>query len=243
MDSFEDKQGVYPKAPLSSVSWYFHLPYRTEFLLLGVIHSGYLIMAKNKQTDLKRWTRFKNGDDLALAVIYSEHAEILYKYGLKFTSNQKLIEDTIHDLFIDLIRSRKTLGETENILYYLLKSFRRKLIRQLRSESRYGGDLAQEVEFGVHYSIEQEMISEEHRSNVLRQLQQAIEQLSPRQKEAIYLKFDKGLDYQEISDIFGMGVEASRNLIYRAIKSLKEILTDNPNMLLIFLLRKQRARR
>jgi len=196
-------------------------------------------MAKKKQTDVKRWASFKSGDDLALAVIYSEHAEILYKYGLKFTANQKLIEDTIHDLFIDLIRSRKTLGETDNILYYLLKSFRRKLIRQVHGESRYGEDLAQEVEFGVHYSIEQEIISEEHRSHVSRELQQAIEQLSPRQKEAIYLKFTKGLDYQEISEILGMGVEASRNLIYRAIKSLKEILTDDPNLLLIFLLKRK----
>ena len=195
-------------------------------------------MAKNKQTDLRRWASFKSGDDLALAVIYSENAEILYKYGLKFTSNQKVIEDTIHDMFIDLIRSRKTLGETENILYYLLKSFRRKLIRQLHGESRYGEDLAQEFEFGVHYSIEQEIILEEHHSHVSRELQQAIEQLSPRQKEAIYLKFTKGLDYKEISDILGMGVEASRNLIYRAIKSLKEILTNNPNLFLLFLLKK-----
>lgn len=196
-------------------------------------------MATNKQTDLKRWASFKGGDDLALAVIYSEHAEILYKYGLKFTSNQKLIEDTVHDLFIDLIRSRKTLGETDNILYYLLKSFRRKLIRQLRGESHYRDDLAKEVEFVVHYSIEQEIITEEHRNNVSRELNQAIKQLSPRQKEAIYLKFTEGLDYKEISDILGMGVEASRNLIYRAIKSLKEILTDNPNLLLILFLRKK----
>jgi RNA polymerase sigma factor (sigma-70 family) len=195
-------------------------------------------MAKNNQTDLKRWASFRNGDDLALAVIYSENVEILYKYGLKFTSNKNVIEDTIHDLFIDLIRSRQTLGETDNILYYLLKSFRRKLIRQLHGESRYGEDLFQEIQFGVHYSIEQEIISEEHRNKVSRQLQQATDQLSPRQKEAIYLKFTEGLDYKEISAILGMGIEASRNLIYRAIKSLKETLSNSPNPLLLFLFKK-----
>lgn len=184
-------------------------------------------MKPKDQDDVKKWNRFRKGDDFALSVIYSENAELLYQYGLKLTTNRELIEDAIHDLFLDLIRNRETIGETDHIRFYLLRSFRRKLIRKLKSEMRYGDGPFSEVMFGIRYSIEQDIISKETTQNTSKQLLTAIEKLSPRQKEAIYLKFQKGLDYTEISELLGMGVEASRNLVYRAVKSLKKAILNS----------------
>lgn len=188
--------------------------------------------------DSKIWDCFREGDDLALSLIYSMYAKSLYQYGLKFTGNRDIVEDVIHDLFVDLIRNRKTIGETSNIQFYLLKSFRRKLVRQLRGEMRYSDNLSAETTFEVHYSAEAEFISEETRNSQLKRLNEAIQQLSPRQKEAIYLKFQKELDYDEISELLGMGVEACRNLIYRAIKSLRELFPSDENSpILLFILK------
>lgn len=196
-------------------------------------------MKSDDQGDWKKWNSFRKGDDVALSAIYSEYAGSLYQYGLKLTANRDLIEDVLHDLFIDLIRNRKTLGETSNISFYLLKAFRRKMVRQLKRESRYSDDQLSEMMFDVCYSVEQEFISEETRSNTSRLLLAAIEKLSSRQKEAIYLKFQKELDYQEISELLGMGINASRNLIYRAVKALKEALeTTGSGFILFFILKK-----
>ena len=185
------------------------------------------------------WQKFRQGDDYALSVIYSDNVVSLYQYGLKFTANRDIIEDTIHDLFLDLIRNRKTIGDTGNIQFYLLKSFRRKLFRRLKSELRYTDNQLSDAVFGVRYSIEQDIISGEIRDNTSRSILDAVEKLSPRQKEAIYLRFNRELDYNEISGILGMGIEASRNLVYRAIKSLKEsILKVGESSLLFFILKK-----
>lgn len=180
-------------------------------------------------SDRQKWTRFKSGDEFALSVIYSENAKSLYQYGLKFTSNHALIEDAIHDLFSDLIRNRKTIGDTDHIKFYLMKSFRRRLTRQLNFESRFTEEQAQELLFDVKYSVEQNLIVEEDQQNISKRLAKAIEKLSPRQKEAIYLKFTKELDYNEISQLLDMGVEASRNLVYRAVKSLKNSIEEKYN--------------
>lgn len=185
------------------------------------------------------WNKFRGGDDHILSLIYSEHAASLYRYGLKFTSNQNIIEDVIHDLFFDLMKNRRSIGETDNIHFYLLKSFRRQLIRQLKKEMRYGDDQVPEFVYGIRASVEYDLISEETKSDYATRIANAIEKLSPRQKEAIYLKFKKELDYSEISQLMGMGVEASRNLIYRAIKSLKDAVMSNPaSSLLLFILKK-----
>lgn len=189
-------------------------------------------------SDRQKWTRFKSGDEFALSVIYSENAKSLFQYGLKFTSNYVIIEDSIQNLFSDLIRNRKTIGDTDHIQFYLLKSFRRKLTRQLNYESRFTDEQADELAFDVKYSVEQDMISQEDQQNISKRLVEAIEKLSPRQKEAIYLKFTKELDYKEISQLLNMGIEASRNLVYRAIKSLKNSIDETGNgSILLFVFR------
>lgn len=194
-------------------------------------------MKLTDREDHLKWDRFRRGDDNALSAIYSEHAGSLYLYGQKLTPNRAVIEDALHDLFIDLIRNRGGIGETANIQFYLLKAFRRKLIRLLKRESRYSDGRIRDDFFDIRYSAEQEMIAEEGKSQTARDLALAIERLSPRQKEAIYLRFQKELDYPEVAEILGMGIEASRNLVYRAIKSLKEALqpTGSGTILLVIL--------
>jgi len=176
-----------------------------------------------KQDEGRVWASFKDGDNQMFSAIYSVYSRKLYQYGLKFTQNRTLIEDSIQELFFELLKNRKTIGQTDNILRYLLKSFRFKLFRILKHEKRY--DHRHESEdyvFELNFSIEHEMIlreKEDHRTTVFLK---SLQELTPRQKEAIYLKFTSGLDYKEVSEIMDMGLESCRNLIYRAVKSLKE---------------------
>lgn len=170
------------------------------------------------------WDDFRGGSEEAFAKIYHQYSVILYQYGFRFTFSQSLIEDSIQDLFVDLVRSRKSLGETDNIKLYLLKSFRRKLVRALKKEFRYSEEFISELQFGVHLSREDELIQHEARHDILKNLAKALEQISPRQREAIYLRFRKELDYPEVAQVMDMSLEACRNLIYRAVKTIRQYL-------------------
>ena len=182
-------------------------------------------MEISKPTDAEIWDRFRNGDNMAFSLIYSENSKRLYLYGLKFTKNQTIIEDAIQDLFSDFIRNRKTLGATYNIQFYLIKSFKRRLLRALEQEKRYNlKEKNEENVFEITYSIEHDIILAEEANQKLKYLQKALNNLTPRQKEAVYLKFTEGLEYEEISEMMSMSVESCRNLICRAIKILKESL-------------------
>ena len=88
--------------------------------------------------------------------------------------------------------------------------------------------------FGITYSIEQSIILEESSNQNLSLLRKALNDLTPRQKEAIYLKFTQDLEYEQIAEIMEMGIEGSRNLIYRAVKSLKDSLRENKSLLIFF---------
>lgn len=166
-------------------------------------------------------------------MIYSENSKRLYRFGLKLTHHHTIIEDAIQDLFSDLVRNRKKLGDTENINFYLLKSFKRRLVRQLQKEQRY--HLKENNEgfgFQITYSIEHDIILQEKAHLKLHSLHQAINHLSPRQKEAIYHRFTEELEYPQIAEIMDMSVEACRNLISKAIKSLKNAVLGDASLLL-----------
>jgi len=176
------------------------------------------------------------GDNDALSLIYSENSKKLYLFGSKLTPNHTIIEDSIQDLFSDLVRNRRKLGDTDNINFYLLKSFKRKLLRQLQKEKRYElNDKHENFVFDITYSIENEIINKDSTTTRLHQLHKALNELSPRQKEAIYLRFTEELEYAEIAEILEMSIEACRNLIYRAIKSLKESIQGNFSVILVYL--------
>lgn len=190
-------------------------------------------------TDSEVWTSFKKGEEWAVSSVYSEYSKKLYWYGLKMTTDVILVEDVIQDLFADLIKNRKQLGTTDNILFYLLKSFKRKLWRKLQKENRL--DLRDNPEayyFEVTWSVEQEIILKETSDKKHELLLEALKQLTPRQKEAIYLRFSKELDYDMIAEIMDISVEGCRNLISKAIRMLKKrIFEGGPDHFVYLLMR------
>lgn len=184
-------------------------------------------MSGTKLTDTEKWKRYKSGDNNVLSAIYTDNARILYQYGLKFTSKHSIIEDAIQDLFSKLISDRKNIGDTDNIKFYLLISFKRRLIRLLKRELRYDHSFdSDDYVFGIRYSIEHDIILNENQDSQASLLIKLLKKLSPNQKEGIYLRFTLGFTYAEISEFLNMNIESSRNLIYRAIKSLKQSIEE-----------------
>ena len=56
----------------------------------------------------------KNSDRQALSVIYDKFYQDIYFYLLKFSSHEDLVQNAIHDMFIDLWNSRESIGEFKN---------------------------------------------------------------------------------------------------------------------------------
>ncbi|SHE75484.1 RNA polymerase sigma factor, sigma-70 family [Mariniphaga anaerophila] len=183
-------------------------------------------------SDAEIWELFKKGDKRAIAHIYSLYSENVYLYGLKITSNHVLVEDVIQDMYVHLIQNRKKLGDTDNILFYLLKIFKNRLLRKLQGEQRFVNEAINDYSFDVTWSVEHNIILEEDSEQKLKMVQDALLGLTPRQKEAIYLRFTRELKYSEVAEIMDISVEACRNLISKAIKGLKSSVSEKENNLM-----------
>ena len=181
--------------------------------------------------DILLWESFREGNREAFATLFSAHYELLYRYGGKFTSDDHLLEDSIQELFIELWQA-KTRTPVVSVRAYLLKSLKYKLLKTYR-KSR---DIVPLVdgETAFEWSHESFIIAGEEDNEKKRRVLKALEQLTGRQKEIIYLKYYQNLSYDEVSEIMNINYQVARNLLYQAIRSLKNRLTGP--LQIIFLL-------
>jgi RNA polymerase sigma factor (sigma-70 family) len=181
--------------------------------------------------DILLWESFRKGDREAFATLFRNNYELLFRYGGKFTTNTNQLEDSIQELFVELWQA-KSRSTVVSVRAYLLKSLKYKLLKTYRQPriTLSAGDNDGAFEF----SHEHFLVAGEEEAERKRLVVQALEQLSDRQKEIIYLKFYQDLSYEEVSEIMNINYQVARNLLYQAIKSLKNRLPRS--LQLIFLL-------
>ncbi|HZL10085.1 MAG TPA: sigma-70 family RNA polymerase sigma factor [Prolixibacteraceae bacterium] len=173
------------------------------------------------------WNEFRKGNKEALEIIYEDNYASLYNYGIKFSNDNGLIKDLIHELFIELINSGSKLSNTDNIRFYLLKALRNKLLKQLSENSKFTNKFEESTGFNLIDSIESQLIKEEIEQQLHNQIITAINKLSLKQQEIVYLRFYNDISYLEIAALFDVNIQTVRNLMNRAINSLKEDLRNN----------------
>jgi RNA polymerase sigma factor (sigma-70 family) len=174
------------------------------------------------------WERFKKGDKDAMSHIYYQHIQLLYRYGKKFTNDQELVKDTIQELFFNLIRTRKNLGVTDNIKFYLVKAFRRMILLELKRKPHFKQVEETELtaELNIIYSYEEELIYREDLTQKEKMVQKGLTELSPKQREILFYRFSCDFGYDQICQIMNMKYDSARKMVFRALKSLKRNLTE-----------------
>ena len=180
------------------------------------------------------WESFRKGDKDAFAALFREYYGTLYRFGNKFTTDTELLEDCIQELFIELWQA-KSQAPVLSVKAYLLKSLKYKLLKAFRKNGKIlpihdNGDMPFELSHETFLIHQQE--NDQRRQEVIK----ALERLSHRQKEIIYLKYYQNLSYEEVSEIMNINYQVARNLLYQAIKSLKNLLAGPLDFFLFFLL-------
>ncbi len=191
--------------------------------------------------DTTIWNDFRGGKGYALPYIYSRQIEHLYRYGRKFTKDEELIKDTIQEMFYHLIRNRVTLGETDNIRFYLMSAFKHRIIRRIQSEKHAGEPLNGDdpFELNIEYSYEEELIGKETESKKVKAIGKVLKAISPKQREILYYRYTCDYSYEQICQLMSIQYDSARKMVFRALKSLREHL-DPSDLILMFLFKKNR---
>ena len=177
------------------------------------------------QYSAQLWEAFKGGDAEALAALFEAYYPALFSYGLKLTGDEELVKDCIQNLFQKLWRRRAGVRAVLVVKAYLFKALRRhlgdetKLLRQHRHLLPAYTD-----SFEVTYSHEEFLIARQHDAEQSARLLTALNRLSKRQREALYLRFFDGFSYERIAEVMSLNTQSVRNLIFNALQVLRRVL-------------------
>lgn len=181
------------------------------------------MMARDRKYWEKVWKDFKANDVHAFEEIYKEFSDVLYAYGSKITGNKELLKDSIQDLFIDLYRYNLELKNPESLEYYLFRSLKNKLVREIK-KLRAIASVQEEIttEFALRFNFVEEEMQRESEQLQLRYLTDILNNLDPVKRELLFLKFNTGLSNTEIGELLQMKPESVKKQIYRLLQSIKQ---------------------
>lgn len=180
------------------------------------------------------WNDFREGSDQAFSDLFDLYSDTLYKYGLKFNLDSDLVKDSIQDVFIHLY-NHKNLPDVDSPKFYLLRALKNNLLNKLAKQKQIPTISFHDLPFIVEYEISDiESVTEgDDRDDIEEKLRLVIELLPPRQKEALYLKFQLDMSYEEVSSMLNMNYQSTRNLIHRAIKNVRSHLEFSMFLILL----------
>jgi len=182
---------------------------------------------QDKVTEI--WARFLDGDKESFAEIYNLFIDDLFRYGTKLSQDEELVKDAIQEVFMDLYVNRKSKKELDsNLKFWLILALKRNLIRKLQKSRKNENRIILDSDlFETQYNFEEQLIREEAHSEVFEKVRNAMEKLPPKQKEAIYLRYNQSLEYEQIAGMLEISVESVRKQVYRAIKSIRNCFDEN----------------
>jgi RNA polymerase sigma factor (sigma-70 family) len=178
-----------------------------------------------KDLDGSLWKEFIAGNDAAFETLFKRYYPKLYQYGRKYDRDQEFVKDSIQELFTDLWSHRSSLSPTPSVRHYLYKSLRRKMLRLKLQRLETIPISEEDPSFTLTLTPEQVMLNEEFAAEQQRQTEHWLSLLTPRQREAIYLRYYHEISYEEMASMMDVENHTVRNLIYEALKFLRKRLT------------------
>ncbi|MBI1800447.1 MAG: sigma-70 family RNA polymerase sigma factor [Chloroflexi bacterium] len=175
--------------------------------------------------------RARRQDAGAWAEIYDQYYPRIYAFLLTRVRDRALAEDLAADVFVNALRAIASYEDRGfELAAWLFRIAHNRLTDHLRRTMVRGSDSLDELEEEQDISLLAGQDAEPAHGEAM-DLRRALEQLNPTQRQVIHLRFMEGLTSEQVARIMGKSAGAIKILQYRALKTLKRLLTEKPQSL------------
>lgn len=173
--------------------------------------------------------RIARRDRTAFEELYTRYSNILYATALKFLKDDADAQDVVQDVFIQIWDKAKLYDPAKGkpLTWALTLTRNRSIDRiraiQRRTRLREGFEKESTVDESVAIREALSEVDASERGQVLRN---AVERLSPQQRQVIELAFFRGLTQSEIAGQLGEPLGTIKARARRGLMKLKELVGD-----------------
>lgn len=172
-------------------------------------------------TDEALMMAYGRGDVGAFETLYGKHRGGLFRYLVRNLRQPALAEECFQDVWSRVIAARERYRPEARFTTWLYQIASNRLTDHWRAQGRQGGfveDGAERAEREPDPSTPDRALSEFEQR---RQLQLALEELPPEQREAVMLRLEQELGLDEIALITGVGRETVKSRLRYAMDKLR----------------------
>jgi RNA polymerase sigma factor (sigma-70 family) len=166
---------------------------------------------------------FQAGNTGAFSRLYDLYINILYNYGHRLTTDSELLKDCIHDVFVKVYTRKNELNTIGNFKSYIFISLKNKICDEIRKRIYLSSTAIEDVDPVATDDVERKYLRMEQEQAENHTIKYMMEQLSPRQREALTLYYIEEKKYEDICEIMSMNYQSVRNLMHRGLTKLRGI--------------------
>jgi RNA polymerase sigma-70 factor, ECF subfamily len=180
----------------------------------------------------KQWVRKvrEEGDRKAFESIFRAYYKRLHGFAYSYVAQAETAEDIVQSVFLRIWSQREHWDPPGTVKQYLFIAVRNEALNMLRHK-KVVDDSEDEVirSFTVYQPGPEDLIIEKDQMDaeqLRRKIQEGIDGLSPRCRQIFLLNRRGGLTYTEIADYLGVSINTVNTQMGRALKCLRETLSD-----------------
>lgn len=181
--------------------------------------------------DEELFQRVNEGDDVAFDMIVKRYKLRLINFVFRFVHDSDMSEELVQETFLRVFRERKNYERISNFstwIFTIAGNLAKSELRR-RKRWRFFSLDQQEPEEGAEFEIPDESRLPDrlaHDRMIKRAVEEAMDTLSPKYRQAVILRDIQGFAYEEIAEIIGCPVGTVKSRVNRARLRLQEKLKD-----------------
>jgi RNA polymerase sigma-70 factor, ECF subfamily len=178
--------------------------------------------SRDDQTDLDLVARWKAGDQQAATRLVERHAEAVTRFVRSLGARHDL-EDVVQETFVRAFASIDGFRGESSLRTWLFTIARRLVLDHRRADRRRGEQVeVQDADVRTEFDSLDAVVADETEQR----MRQAVQRLTPTQREVFVLRVGEGMSYKEIADSVGTTEGAARVHYHNAMRAIKELLDD-----------------
>ena len=182
------------------------------------------ILPFNSFDDSTLWNNLKEGDEKSFSILFERYYADLVRYGNSLSPYEEKVQDCVQDVFTDIWVYRASLQGSVVVKAYLLSSVRKRIARLFERDHIFRKTTSTDsIAFLLEFSVEHELIDDDYATKEkILHLNNLLNELPSRQKEALYLRYHQGLTVEQIAEMLDVNYQSASNLLHRGLLSLRK---------------------
>lgn len=161
------------------------------------------------------------GDQRAFRQLFDHYADKLSRFALAIVKNKEAATEVVDEIFVKIWKQKANVTSIEHLTTYLYTATKNASLNYL---SRKANEQITEPFDFINIELQQEQYPDQQMitAEILKKINEAVNELPPRCKMVFKLVREDGLKYKEVADILNITVNTVDAQMVNAVKKISE---------------------